>query len=359
MTKLVITPRHLPVIWHYTSNRDTASQSHRFLKATLDLAVNPGEILGLLSKCNVVGVTQLRLEKSTNPTTSPDFMECAVADVCKKFPSATELEITSMVGNLQGTVLSSFVTRLVHLTLHVAFEPLATVVDLSFEVLETLVIVDRRMASSSLTFLPSGFQFFSRVASLILAPHLQELCLVGNLRQHLLPVRALIRKFSSSITKLGLLEDDTPDNYSHLQLPPLPRLRTLIVECSWAHAAVHRIGVLPQTLPLLEQVVLQADINFIYAGMTAIHWDTFFDGMHALENRVEVIQLEIRGESRGIEGSFQSVFMDRVSEHHAQSKISSFRIEEGFALSFPEPAEVAKSNSWDNLRGGSPGWRSR
>ncbi|KAK1230754.1 hypothetical protein PQX77_006146 [Marasmius sp. AFHP31] len=337
MTDLVITPLLCPVIWAYASIRDTADQSHRFLTAAIDLAVNPGEILGLLSKCNVASVGKLQIENSKgNIRWRTELTQYAIPDVCKKFPSTSHLEVTCMSGHLQGIVLSSFL-QVVHLTLHIPLNPPTTAKDLPFNVLETLVLVDRKVASSGQL--------------------ITELSLIGNLNHQELPVREFIRKFSDSILKLVLLEDNCPLNrYVHLQFPRLPRLKSLVVESSWAPAAVYSMGVRQEILPLLQQVVLQADLDFVYSGMPSVDWAAFFDGLASLENRVEVLRLEIRGESMGGKGSFTGVFTDIVREEQAETKIRSFRMEEGLAT--PLPKVVHYSEVWGDAVG-SPDWRAR
>ncbi|KAJ8074676.1 hypothetical protein PM082_022254 [Marasmius tenuissimus] len=346
MTHLIISKEHIDENWSYASNRSSPDPSHSFQTAFLDISLNPGELLYLLPKFPVKQVHRLKLDALSVNLDTARYIKYAVQHICDAFSSVDTLEILSIPGTVQFSFLNSFNNQLTHLILHAPAIPQTNSFDLSFPQLQTLVVVDIEKAMD---------EPFSHLVGLIEAVNLRELCIVGNVTRNIIPVREFVRRYSSSIEKLAILDRNAPVVGSSMTLPPLPRLQELEFDVAWAAFCIGPLGNL--ALPALKTLAIQSEVTPVCAGLTGLRWDVIVRGLEV--RAVEEIRVAIRGGSSSALNSFMAVLRERLWESSNHLNVPT--IVEGECQEWPEPGKYmsalanqrqgwrdVRSRSWSN-----------
>ncbi|KAL0577486.1 hypothetical protein V5O48_004510 [Marasmius crinis-equi] len=347
MMNLLISPRHLDVLFAYSSSKTAPDPAHPFISATVDLAVSPGNILYFLSKSSTQTVRTLKIENSLATGRGHQHLDIVLAEICSKFPIAKEIEVLGMNGTLQKTILNSF-SDMTTLTLHVPIGETGPTYNITLGNLKILVVADREPRSAG-----SAKESFSVVAARIWAPHLEELNIIGNLRGNLPAVRELVRRYSSTLQKLGILDDKGPSSEWHtMGFPFMEHLRTLVLDVSWTSVYINGENAFQQSLPGLRTLVLQSGVQSVFAGLVEPMWNKVAEGLTQVQGSLEVIRLEIRGETGPVPLSFAEVVKERLREVGAS--MQSFSVEEGECELWPESTfdRIPRRNR----HGGNHGW---
>ncbi|KAL0067316.1 hypothetical protein AAF712_005542 [Marasmius tenuissimus] len=269
-TRLNLRRKDRATVWSHMnqSSRGLTILSRRYTSATIDLNLNPGEILSallLLSQSDVKAVQFISSERA-RPEWGLQFGTDVLYTLISHLPNADHFMMFNISTRFQWTLMEAGQNQITTLELHSSpfLSRLYTVPRVRLARLHSLHLVEHLAHEVE--------PFLTRVVLCIEAPNLQTLSIANCLLENPTPVREAVRQFSNQLTTLALLNNQPPESdilFAQNSLPPLPYLVHLEVEASWSHLYV---GATAETAPLLHSLALHALPEHILGNLRVVNW---------------------------------------------------------------------------------------
>ncbi|KAL0057667.1 hypothetical protein AAF712_015680 [Marasmius tenuissimus] len=297
-------------IWERISTGTAPAFRPRYSSATIDLALNPGEILSALllttgSDIKVIEFTSSTESRAEWALTLTSYMLSAIV---AHLPHAHHLILYRMSLRFQFTLLHAAHRQITTLELHNATSNFSHGYSMRRVSLETLTTLHLFNDSSLI------LDFLSRVVMFIDAPYVTTLTLGNCLSRNSIAVRDVVRAFGRSLTRLHLLSQTEPNEDEYATgtvLPPLPLLQHLELETSWAglYLTAHGAG-----FPSIHTVALHSSPEQIMAGLPGFDWATLRDGLVPLEGRLKQLTCCYRAQHLSLRDSFRNLVAEQLRE---------------------------------------------
>ncbi|KAK1230095.1 hypothetical protein PQX77_006810 [Marasmius sp. AFHP31] len=251
------------------SSRAPTLLSRRYTSATIDLSLNPGEILfalHLLCQSGGIEIAEFVTTSRDQPEWGPELATKILPTLVSHLPNVHHFMLVNISTRFQWTLMEAAKNQLTTLELHSS--PFVswsyTVPRVKLERLNTLRLLENVAATAA--------PFLTRVVLCIDAPNVEALSICNCLSDDPIPVREALRYFSPRLRTLGLLHDQRPDlnvPFQHDPLPLLPNVVHLELEASWAPLYV---GATSDTMASLQSLAFQALPEQVMGGLRVVDW---------------------------------------------------------------------------------------
>ncbi|KAK7056798.1 hypothetical protein VNI00_002515 [Paramarasmius palmivorus] len=273
-------------IAYVLANRKTLLESRQFNKLRIDLDMNFGLILLILSHFSPDSFESVEFLCSSGvfrTERSKHFLQ----QLGGLIHGVTELDI-HRIGNsgFQTDLLHTF-SNLTSLTIHADRTNEEWSTRVSFTQLQRLTLLDLNESDTRVR----GQNIYGLAKRYITAPDLESLSLCGNFSHRYDAIPGIVEHFSRNLQVLRLLDKDPPFSESStlcvklrrvlntLQgsfvptgLPCLPKLSTLDIDINWLHIFLPLEPIMK--FPNITSFILESEWDQIDEGLPLVQWDS-------------------------------------------------------------------------------------
>ncbi|KAJ8074604.1 hypothetical protein PM082_015507 [Marasmius tenuissimus] len=299
------------VVWEYMLRQGNSPQTTpRYTSATIDLALNPGEILLVLlltgsfeiETVEFMSSARIRAEWALNLGTS--YM---LPTIITQLQQAHHFVLFNISLRFQWTLLHAAKGQITTLEMHNPRIPSHgyTVTPVVLQTLQALHLFDD--TSSSIDFL-------LRVVQCIVAPGLTTLTIGRCSSGGSTAVHDTVKAFSGNLRSLHILNKMRPsddDITAGTPLPSLAAVHHLELDLTWAGLYLSTSG---ETFPSVRTIALHSSPLQVMAGLPDLDAVWLRNGLLQVEGTLEELELCYRSSQRYIRDSFRTLVANQLRE---------------------------------------------